>query len=183
MMMMLGTHHVSSSSASTTTSTSTTSCRRLGFLHRAMQSTTSDYSPSSNPAADSAPHRRPNAAATTGNSKRPNILFIYTDQQRADWFEMNRDIPVRTPHLHALSKRGVWLPNTVTPSPICAPARSCVWSGREYHRCRVWDNHIRFPSELWTYHRRLRDEAGYHVVGCGKFHTGKNVEGGGTEVG
>lgn len=31
--------------------------------------------------------------------KRPNILFVQTDQQRPEWVEMNPDIPVRTPHL------------------------------------------------------------------------------------
>ena len=29
--------------------------------------------------------------------KRPNILFVLTDQQRPEWVEMNPDIPVRTP--------------------------------------------------------------------------------------
>ena len=28
---------------------------------------------------------------------RPNILFLFTDQQCPDWFEMNPEIPVRTP--------------------------------------------------------------------------------------
>ena len=33
------------------------------------------------------------------NSKRPNILFVQTDQQRPEWVEMNPEIPVRTPRL------------------------------------------------------------------------------------
>ena len=40
--------------------------------------------------------------------KRPNILFVFTDQQRPDWLSMNSDIPVRTPHLQGLCERGVW---------------------------------------------------------------------------
>ena len=76
----------------------------------------------------------------TSQTDRPNILFLFTDQQRPDWFEMNPEIPVRTPHLKALSERGVWLTRALTPSPVCAPARSCVASGREYDRCRVWSS-------------------------------------------
>ncbi len=106
--------------------------------------------------------------------QRPNILFLFTDQQRPDWFEMNPEIPVRTPHLKALGQRGVWLTRAICPSPVCAPARACLASGREYDRCRVWSNDTDFPPGLPTYHQRLRDEAGYHVMAAGKFHTGHN---------
>ena len=41
----------------------------------------------------------------------PNILFLFTDQQRPDWIEMNREIPVRTPHIPALGNRGVRFTN------------------------------------------------------------------------
>ena len=108
---------------------------------------------------------------------RPNILFLFTDQQRPDWFEMNPDIPVRTPHLQALSQRGVWLTRAICPAPVCGPSRACLASGREYDRCRVWSNDTDFPPGLPTYHQRLRDEAGYHVMGAGKFHIGNNQGG------
>ena len=63
---------------------------------------------------------------------RPNILFVFTDQQRPDWLEMNPEIPVRTPNLKALADRGVWFSNAVCPTPLCAPCRSCLVSGNEY---------------------------------------------------
>ena len=59
-------------------------------------------------------------------NKRPNILFILTDQQRPEWVEMNPDISVRTPHLRQLADRGIWLANAICPSPVCAPSRSCL---------------------------------------------------------
>lgn len=107
----------------------------------------------------------------------PNILFIFTDQQRPDWFSMNPDIPVRTPHLEGLSQRGVWLTRAVCPSSVCGPSRACLATGLEYDRCRVWSNDTDLPADLSTYHRRLRDEAGYHVMVCGKFHIGNNQAG------
>ena len=108
---------------------------------------------------------------------RPNILFVFTDQQRPDWLSMNPDVPVRTPHLQGLCERGAWLTGAVCPSPVCAPSRSCVATGLEYDRCQVWSNDTYFPECLPTYHQRLRDEAGYHVAACGKFHTGNNQSG------
>ena len=102
----------------------------------------------------------------------PNILFLFTDQQRPDWTEMNREIPVRTPHLRRLANRGVRFTNAICPAPLCAPSRACLAAGLKYARCGVLDNGISFPAGQATYHQRLRDEAGYHVMGAGKFHIG-----------
>ena len=109
--------------------------------------------------------------------KRPNILFVQTDQQRPEWVEMNPDIPVRTPHLQQLAERGVWLVNAICPSPVCAPSRACLVAGQEYDRTRVWGNSTSAPDNMLKYHLRLRDEAGYHVMGAGKYHVGNNQSG------
>ena len=109
--------------------------------------------------------------------KRPNILFVQTDQQRPEWVEMNPDIPVRTPHLRQLARRGVWLANAICPSPVCAPSRACLVAGQEYDRTRVWGNNTYAPDNMFKYHLRLRDEAGYHVMGAGKHHVGNNQSG------
>ena len=108
-------------------------------------------------------------------AKQPNILFILTDQQRPDWLEMNPEIPIRTPHLRDLAVRGAWFKNAICPSPLCVPSRACLSSGNEYDRCDVRSNDAPYHHEQTPYQRRLRDEAGYHVMGCGKFHAGKNT--------
>ncbi len=110
-------------------------------------------------------------------NKRPNILFVQTDQQRPEWVEMNPDIPVRTPHLRQLARRGTWLANAICPSPVCAPSRACLVAGQEYDRTRVWGNSTYAPDNMFKYHLRLRDEAGYYVMGAGKHHVGNNQSG------
>ena len=109
--------------------------------------------------------------------KRPNILFVQTDQQRGDWHGANPMVPVRTPSLDALRERGVLFTNAICPSPLCAPSRACLASGREYDRCGVQSNSVDWPSGTVNYHRLLRDQAGYHVIACGKFHVGDNQSG------
>lgn len=109
--------------------------------------------------------------------KRSNILFVQTDQQRPEWVEMNPDIPVRTPHLRQLAERGTWLANAICPSPVCAPSRACLVAGQEYDHTRVWGNDTYAPDNMFKYHLRLRDEAGYHVMGAGKHHVGNNQSG------
>ncbi len=90
------------------------------------------------------------------------------DQLRPDWAGFDPSIPVRTPHLHALAARGVQFENCYCPSPLCAPSRACLAGGMEYDRCGVLDNGRNYPLDQTTYYSVLRD-AGYHVMGCGKF--------------
>jgi arylsulfatase A-like enzyme len=82
--------------------------------------------------------------------------------------EPSGGIPVRTPVVRRLAEEGVRFTHAVTPSPLCAPARACLASGMEYGRCRVPSNRVSYPLDQPTFYQALR-EAGYHVMGCGKF--------------
>lgn len=109
----------------------------------------------------------PNPQYTSGD--RPNILFLFTDQQRPDYGGWNEDNPTRTPNLEALAERGRRLSNAVCPSPVCNPCRASIASGYEYDRCGVPGNKFDYPLTRTTFYERLRDQAGYHVLGCGKW--------------
>lgn len=100
--------------------------------------------------------------------KRPNLLLLVPDQLRFDWTEANPAVPVRTPNLTRLAARGTRFERAYCASPLCAPSRACLASGREYDRCGVPDNSLNYPLTQTTYYQLLRD-AGYHVMGCGKF--------------
>jgi arylsulfatase A-like enzyme len=101
-------------------------------------------------------------------SKQPNFLFFFPDQHRPDWLGVNPDLPLRTPNLDRLCEMGVRFTNTFTPSPLCSPARACLATGRDYHRCGVRNNGQNTPLSLPTYYQHLRD-VGYEVAGVGKF--------------
>jgi arylsulfatase A-like enzyme len=107
----------------------------------------------------------------------PNVLFVFTDQQRPDWFEWT-DVPVRTPRVAALADRGVRFEDAVCPSPVCNPCRAAVATGMAYDRCGVRGNNVDLPLSRPTLYGRLRDEAGYHVMGCGKFDLQTGFPGG-----
>jgi arylsulfatase len=111
------------------------------------------------------------AAPTPG--RRPNLLFFFPDQHRPDWVGFGPGaLPIETPNLERLAQRGTWFRNAVCPSPVCAPSRACLASGREYDRCGVADNGDNYPLDQPTYYGRLRD-AGYHVMGVGKLDLAK----------
>jgi arylsulfatase A-like enzyme len=105
---------------------------------------------------------------------RPNILLLLPDQWRPDWMPGQPGIPVRLPHIEQLMARGVRFLNAITPSPLCAPARACLASGKEYSRCGVASNQFDYPLTQPTYYQLLRD-AGYHVMGCGKLDLHKKT--------
>lgn len=108
------------------------------------------------------------APGQTATKNRPNILFLFPDQHRYDWVGSHPDVPVNTPVLDALEKQGIRFTQAICPSPLCAPSRACLAQGVEYDNCPVPNNGFNLPSDQPTLYTRLKD-AGYHVMGCGKF--------------
>lgn len=106
--------------------------------------------------------------------KRPNILFLFSDQHRGDWMPGNAQIGynLHMPNLCSLMKVGTTFTCAVTPAPLCAPARACLASGRRYRNCRVYSNNENYDACLPTFYQALR-EAGYFVSGAGKFDLNK----------
>jgi len=115
------------------------------------------------------------AAALAAPGRRPNILLLFPDQHRFDWMGANSSLPVRTPNLDALARRGTRFTRAVAPSPLCAPARACLAAGHEYERCRVPSNAHDYPLDQTTHYTLLRD-SGYHVTACGKFDLHKKTQ-------
>ena len=60
----------------------------------------------------------------------PNILWICTDQQRADTISALGNPHIRTPMLDSLVRDGVALRNAYCQSPICSPSRASFMTGR-----------------------------------------------------
>lgn len=107
-------------------------------------------------------------------SRRPNFLFLLPDQHRPDWLGVNPDLPLRTPNLDRLAANGVRFTRAFCNSPLCAPSRACLASGKGYEHCGVVNNGQDYPLDQPTYYQALRD-VGYRVAGVGKFDLHKAV--------
>ncbi|MBT5140826.1 MAG: sulfatase-like hydrolase/transferase [Acidimicrobiaceae bacterium] len=102
-------------------------------------------------------------------TKRPNILFIITDQQRAaDTGFMGNQV-VRTPHLDALAARGTVFDNAWVANPMCMPNRSTIMTGRMPSVHGVIFNDRSLELGAATHVRQFR-EAGYRTALFGKSH-------------
>ena len=67
--------------------------------------------------------------------KRPNILFLMSDEHRADVTGYEGNSVIRTPVLDELARTGVVFRNAYTPSPICVPGRQCITAGQLPKTC------------------------------------------------
>jgi arylsulfatase len=113
--------------------------------------------------------------------KKPNFLFLFSDQHRGDWMPYDKDIKrkqgvetlvLNMPNIRGIMDRGTTFSCAVSPAPICAPARACLASGRRYKNCRVHFNNVNFDTALKTFYGELQN-AGYFVCGAGKFDLNK----------
>lgn len=102
-------------------------------------------------------------------SERPNILFLMTDQQRADLVGYAGNSVIRTPNLDRLAEDAVVFDNCYTPSPVCIPARQCMMSGQLPKTCNVTRYGQDLPPNYMTFARRL-SQYSYETVVCGKLH-------------
>ncbi|MBT4496268.1 MAG: sulfatase-like hydrolase/transferase [Gemmatimonadetes bacterium] len=100
--------------------------------------------------------------------KRPNILFLMSDEHRADVAGFAGDDIVRTPVLDELARTGVVFRNAYTPSPICVPGRQCMMSGQLPKTCSC-EGWIDLPPGYQTFARHFSRYA-YSTVACGKLH-------------
>jgi len=106
-------------------------------------------------------------------TKRPNLLFIMTDQQRFDYMGCaGASSFLRTPNLDRLAERGMRFTNCFTNSPLCAPARIGLATGLDPQHSGALDNSSFLQPEHLTYYMRLRDH-GYRVGCVGKLDLAK----------
>ncbi len=102
---------------------------------------------------------------------RPNIIFLFTDDQRDGTFRALGHPVVRTPNVDRLIRRGVLFRNTYVAAPVCAPSRVSVFTGLPQRVHGVgFSSSYRLTEDQWsdTYPARLR-ENGYYTGFIGKF--------------
>jgi len=102
-------------------------------------------------------------------SGRPNILLVMADQLAPSALPFHGDPATVAPAMTALAANGVVFDAAYTPSPLCAPARASLLTGRLPSGTTTYDNAAPFPSDLPTFAHYLRG-VGYRTVLVGKMH-------------
>ncbi len=107
-------------------------------------------------------------------TEQPNILFIMTDQQRADTIGALGNRQIRSPNLDKLVKDGIAYRNCYTPSPVCVAARSAAITGTPPHINGCASNNAS-PLDRLSIMQVLQAQ-GYRTHGIGKMHFNPHVD-------
>ena len=102
-------------------------------------------------------------------TRKPNFLFIITDQHRADHLGCYGNPVVQTPNIDALAARGLTFDEFYVSCPICMPNRATILTGRTPTASGVRQNGIPLSLDAVTFVDLLR-ASGYRTGLIGKAH-------------
>jgi arylsulfatase A-like enzyme len=105
--------------------------------------------------------------------RKTNLLFIFTDQQRADTLGCYGNPLVQTPNLDRLAGQSVLFENAYITQPVCTPARSSIMTGLYPHANGCTQNNLPLRAEVPTIAEMVSPDfvRGYN----GKWHLGDEV--------
>jgi arylsulfatase A-like enzyme len=102
-------------------------------------------------------------------SEKMNVLFIMTDQQRADHLGCAGNPILKTPNIDSIAKEGVRFSNTYCTNPMCMPNRASLITGLYPNMHGLRSNGINLPLHIPTITQSLKN-SGWHTVSIGKIH-------------
>jgi choline-sulfatase len=103
-------------------------------------------------------------------ARRPNLLFLFSDQHARRIAGCYGDPVAVTPNLDGLAARGVIFDQAYCPSPICVPSRMSLLTARYPYAQECWTNDDFLASDRPTLAHAL-GAAGYEPALVGRLHS------------
>lgn len=101
--------------------------------------------------------------------ERPNVVYVFADQWRAQDTGYAGNRQVRTPHLDSLAAQSVNFTHAVAGIPVCCPARACLLTGQHALTHGVFLNDVHLADDAVSM-AKLFKAAGYDTAYVGKWH-------------
>ncbi|MBE32019.1 MAG: hypothetical protein CMP17_03555 [Rickettsiales bacterium] len=105
--------------------------------------------------------------------KKPNLVFIMSDQQRYDTLACYGNDWINTPRLNELSDESFVFENAYVTQPVCAPARSSIMTGLYPHTAGPIVNKIPLKKDTKSIADLIENE--YTCGYLGKWHLGDDT--------
>lgn len=123
-------------------------------------------------------------SAPTHAQRKPNIIYIYADDLGYGELGSYGQQKIRTPHLDQMAKEGMRFTQHYTSTPVCAPARAMLLTGKHGGHTYIRGNYelgefadsleggqMPLPEGTFTVANMLK-KAGYHTAIIGKWGLG-----------
>ena len=104
-------------------------------------------------------------------TKKPNIIYVLTDQWRAQATGYNGDPNLigKTPNLDKIAGEGINFKNAVSTMAVCTPYRAALLTGQYPTTTGMFLNDLHLPDESYTMAEMFK-EGGYNTAYIGKWH-------------
>jgi arylsulfatase A-like enzyme len=105
---------------------------------------------------------------------KPNLLFLWTDEQRADTLAAYGNHRFKVPNLNSLAAGSIVFDRCYDTQPVCTPARSSVMTGHWPHGNGCIHNNIPLNRQTPVLPEMVADAA-YRTAYMGKWHLGDEL--------
>ncbi|MCD6288148.1 MAG: sulfatase-like hydrolase/transferase [Candidatus Hydrogenedentes bacterium] len=113
-------------------------------------------------------------AAGRSRVRKPNLLFLWTDEQRADTMRVYGNDKISVPNLNRLADESIVFERAYVSQPVCTPSRSTVMTGLWPHTTGCTKNNIPLPTDVPCLPEIVNDPA-YRTAYMGKWHLGDEI--------
>ena len=106
---------------------------------------------------------------TVDTTKKPNVVFVLTDQWRAQatGYSGDPNLIGKTPNLDRIADSGINFRNAVSTTPVCTPYRAALLTGQYPTTTGMIFNDLHLPAEAYTMAEMFK-ESGYTTAYIGK---------------
>ncbi|MFP4054351.1 MAG: sulfatase [Phycisphaerae bacterium] len=107
------------------------------------------------------------------DDRRPNLLFLYTDEQRFDTLACYGNEKIPMPNLNRFAESATVFEKTYVTQPVCTPSRGTLLTGLYPHTHTCVQNNIPLPRKIPCLPEMLPE--GYVCAHHGKWHLGDEI--------
>jgi arylsulfatase A-like enzyme len=101
---------------------------------------------------------------------RPNLVFVFTDQQSRDMLGCYGNEDIKTPALDAFAADSIRFDHCISSSPVCTPYRGMLLTGQHPLRHGALHNDLPLLAHNGTTFAHALGGAGYRTAYVGKWH-------------
>ena len=105
--------------------------------------------------------------------EKPNIVFVFADQWRAQSLGYAGNPDVKTPNLDKLASEGVSFTNAISTSPVCTPYRAMLLTGQYVLKNGMFMNDVLLDPDFKSFAKLFKQQE-YNTAYIGKWHLDGN---------